>query len=85
MICWIYRSPIKTGTYLYCAKKDDFSDVPEALLKAFGKPDYAMHLNLDARTSLAREDIDKVRTNLKEQHFHLQVPPPLIDLMKTEL
>ena len=33
MFCVIYRSPQRDQTYLYVEKKDDFSRVPDALLK----------------------------------------------------
>ncbi|VFS01281.1 YcgL domain [Salmonella enterica subsp. enterica serovar Typhimurium] len=38
MFCVIYRSSKRDQTYLYVEKKDDFSRVPEALMKGFGQP-----------------------------------------------
>ncbi|PZQ27969.1 MAG: hypothetical protein DI557_23895, partial [Serratia marcescens] len=38
MLCVIYRSPKRDQTYLYVEKKDDFSRVPEDLMKSFGVP-----------------------------------------------
>ena len=32
-ICNIYKSSKEEGMYLYIEKKDDFSDIPEDLLK----------------------------------------------------
>lgn len=81
MICWIYRSPKKQGMYLYCKQRDDFSDVPQQLLQAFGEPEFSMHLDLASKTKLAREDIEQVKQNLDSQGYHLQMPPPPEDLI----
>jgi len=61
--------------YLYVSNRDDFSSVPEQLLKSFGCPDFSMMINLENRTSLAREDINKVREKLTTDGFFLQMPP----------
>ncbi len=61
MFCVIYRSPVRDQTYLYVEKKDDFSRVPDALLKGFGKPQLAMVINLAQRDKLANADINKVK------------------------
>ena len=49
MFCVIYRSTSRDQTYLYVEKKDDFSRVPEELMKSFGRPQLAMLLPLDGR------------------------------------
>ncbi len=82
MLCTIYKSARKAQTYLFINKRDDFSEVPEALMKTFGTPQLVTILNLAAKDKLAMADIDKVRTNLKEQGFYLQLPPPQEDLLK---
>ncbi|AML58327.1 YcgL domain [Serratia rubidaea] len=85
MLCVIYRSSKRDQTYLYVEKKDDFSRVPEDLLKSFGVPQFAMSLNLDERKRLANANIDKVREALKEEGFYLQVPPPVENLLSQHL
>ncbi len=75
MICYIYRSPKKSETYLYVTKMDDFSSVPEQLIKMFGEPDFSMTLNLAKRTHLARENIEIVREQLSNDGYFLQMPP----------
>ena len=75
MLCSVYRSPNKAEMYLYIVKRDDFSALPEALLKVFGKPVFVMQLNLAKRQSLAREDIEQVKVKLSEQGYFLQMPP----------
>ncbi|MGP2450853.1 YcgL domain-containing protein [Pantoea stewartii subsp. indologenes] len=85
MFCVIYRSPVRDQTYLYVEKKDDFSRVPDALLKGFGKPQLAMVINLAQRDKLANADINKVKQGLSEQGYYLQIPPPIGSLLKTHL
>ncbi|MBW1255205.1 YcgL domain-containing protein [Pantoea allii] len=85
MFCVIYRSPVRDQTYLYVEKKDDFSRVPDALLKGFGKPQLAMVVNLAQRDKLANADINNVKQGLSEQGYYLQIPPPIESLLKTHL
>ncbi|GAA3889753.1 YcgL domain-containing protein [Gibbsiella dentisursi] len=85
MLCVIYRSPKRDQTYLYVEKKDDFSRVPEDLLKSFGTPQFSMMLNLAGREKLANADIDKVKTALQEEGFYLQFPPPVESLLNQHL
>ncbi|MGG6174996.1 YcgL domain-containing protein [Pantoea allii] len=85
MFCVIYRSPVRDQTYLYVEKKDDFSRVPDALLKGFGKPQLAMVVNLAQRAKLANADINNVKQGLSEQGYYLQIPPPIESLLKTHL
>ncbi|MDO1885639.1 YcgL domain-containing protein, partial [Escherichia coli] len=47
MLCVIYRSTSRDKTYFYVEKKDDFSRVPEELMKSFGRSPLAMLLPLD--------------------------------------
>ena len=82
MLCVIYRSSKREQTYLYVEKKDDFSRVPEDLLKSFGRPQLAIVLNLANRSRLAGADIAAVRAALAEQGYYLQLPPPPEDLLK---
>ncbi|WP_338490076.1 YcgL domain-containing protein [Erwinia aphidicola] len=85
MFCVIYRSPQRDQTYLYVEKKDDFSRVPEALLKGFGKPQLAMLLPLDGSKKLVGADIEKVKVALRDEGFYLQMPPPVESLLKMHL
>ena len=59
MFCVIYRSTSRDQTYLYVEKKDDFSRVPEELMKSFGRPQLAMLLPLDGRKKLVNADLRK--------------------------
>jgi uncharacterized protein YcgL (UPF0745 family) len=67
--------------YLYIAKEDDFSSVPQALMRQFGKPVQVMEITLSEQRKLAREDVALVMANLLSQGFHLQMPPKMdVDL-----
>ncbi|MBT0722981.1 hypothetical protein HH682_00685 [Rosenbergiella sp. S61] len=85
MICAIYRSTLRDQTYLYLGKKDDFSCVPEALMKGFGKPQLSMVISLEGRDKLASADIGKVKQQLAEQGYYLQIPPPVENLLTKHL
>lgn len=74
MHCSIYKSPKKQDLYLYVAKQDGLSRVPETLLSYFGTPEHVLDLDLAANRKLAREDPVEVLKNLQEKGFHLQMP-----------
>ncbi|WP_166840902.1 YcgL domain-containing protein [Rheinheimera pleomorphica] len=81
MLCAVYKSLKKDSTYLYVQRRDDFSAVPDVLLKTFGTPVLVTLLNLAKREHLALADIDKVRQQLSEQGYYLQLPPPEDNLL----
>ncbi|GGW50068.1 YcgL domain-containing protein [Alishewanella tabrizica] len=81
MLCAVYRSLRKEGTYLYIEKRDDFSKVPDLLLQNFGSPQLVTILNLAKREHLAQIDINKLKAALVEQGFYLQLPPPPENLL----
>lgn len=85
MLCVIYRSLKRDQTYLYVQKRDDFSLVPETLMKSFGKPQFAMVLSLDGRKKLASAEINKVKQALMDVGYYLQFPPPVENLLKQHL
>jgi hypothetical protein len=74
MRCAIYKSLRKQDTYLYVTIRDDFSRVPEALLKLLGEPVHVMDLDLSPERRLAQEDTAEVLRNLQERGWHLQMP-----------
>ena len=82
MICTIYRSSKRDQTYLYVEKRDDFSSVPEELMKSFGQPQLAMVIDLESKKKLGSADIERVKSALKEQGYYLQLPPPPESLLK---
>lgn len=81
MIVAVYKSSKKADTYLYIAKRDDFSPVPKPLIETFGKAKFVMLVPLTKR-DLATADKEKVMAKIREQGFYLQMPPPEVDLLK---
>lgn len=77
--CYVYRSLRKPDTYLYCCKKDDFSEIPEAVLKHFGQHEFALEFEMHPGRKLAQEDSDQVWQHLQEHGFHIQLPRQDID------
>ena len=80
MLCAVYKTRKKVGTYLYVLRKDDFSDVPEALMSQFVKPELVTIISLDKREKMG-VDKEKLVNALKEQGFYLQLPPKEEDLL----
>jgi uncharacterized protein YcgL (UPF0745 family) len=81
MLCSIYKSSKKEGTYLYIPKKDDFSQVPDTLMQMFGKPTLVMVVKLEGRT-FAQVNIERVKESLENEGFFLQLPPPPQNLLE---
>ncbi|MEZ9234506.1 YcgL domain-containing protein [Shewanella sp. 10N.286.52.A9] len=81
MICAVYKSSRKIDTYLFVEKRDVFDAVPEALMQMFGTPQLVMMVPLSKRTELAMADIEKVKSELADKGFYLQIPPPVTNLL----
>ena len=77
MQCYIYRSSIKDGLYVYLAVEDGLDTLPEPVKKQLGDAEFAMALELTTDRKLGQEDTIKVMENLKNQGFHLQMPRDL--------
>lgn len=73
MLCHIYRSSLKLDTYLYLIDKDDFSIIPQELLRVFGTPEFSFSFDLTEGRTLAKEDTAEVIENLESQGYHLQL------------
>lgn len=79
MLCAVYKSIRKSQTYLFVAKRDDFSAVPEQLLTQFGPPQLVSLLNIKADSKLALADANKLIFSIKTDGYYLQLPPPPIN------
>jgi uncharacterized protein YcgL (UPF0745 family) len=75
MNCSVFRSKRKEYTYLYLQRGKAFDDLPAALQSAFGQPEFVIHLDLSPERELASEDVLEVMQNLRDNGFHLQLPP----------
>lgn len=60
--------------YLYLAEKDNFSCLPDDIMRALGNNAFTMELEITADRQLAREDAATVIKNLESKGFHLQLP-----------
>lgn len=76
MKSYIYRSSKKQELYLFVPEQDKFDKIPEAVMKAFGKPEFVFELELTPERKLARSDVGEVMRSLHGQGFYLQMPPP---------
>ncbi|MDE3271043.1 YcgL domain-containing protein [Pseudoalteromonas sp. G4] len=81
MLSAVYKSKKKADTYLYVEKRDDFSKVPEPLMATFGQPSFVMLINLEKREKLGVADLEKVKQELTDKGFYLQLPPKQENLL----
>ena len=82
MLCAVYKSPKKANTYLFVKTRDDFETVPKPLMSTFGSPILVTLFNLANKEKLGFADLEKVKSNLINQGYYLQLPPPQEDLLK---
>jgi len=75
MQCHVYASRRKPDTYVWLAERDNFSVLPESLRNMLGELRFAMDVQLEAQRRLPREDATQVLAHLREQGWHLQLPP----------
>ena len=84
MHCDIYRSSKKDEMYMYIARPNYPDDkepenlchgIPEAVLQAFGKATFVMHLELHSERKLARVNVLHVLDSLHTKGFFIQMPP----------
>lgn len=77
----VYKSPKKDEMYLYVPKAGGLARVPAELLQMFGPPAHVMDIPLKPGRELARVSADKLREDLAEKGFYLQMPPPKEDYL----
>lgn len=85
MNCFVYRSEKKQGMFLYLSEKDDFSCVPESLLKLLGETTYSFEFDLSQDRKLVKVEAKEVMKNMSENGYFLQMPPPKSDLLGIRL
>ncbi len=74
MKCTVYRSNRKELTYLYMpVGHDDFSSVPQELLKMVEPLEQVLEFELTPDRKLATEDPRKVLEQLESQGWYLQI------------
>ncbi len=81
MNCYIYRSNQQKGMYLYLEEKDNFSKVPESLLKLLGDVNFTFEFDLSKNRKLVRAEAEEVLRIMSENGYFLQMPPPKSELL----
>ena len=61
--------------YLYVDRKAELSELPEALMAAFGQPEHVLDMVLTPEKKLARVEAAKVLEHISDQGYYLQMPP----------
>ena len=75
LLCSVYRTRSKEGMYLYVPKADDFSQIPEALMKRFGNPILVMHIPKHTNKTLHSVSPEALSEAFERDGFYLQMPP----------
>jgi len=83
MNCFVYRSQKKTGMYLYLTEKDDFTEVPDALMKLLGELTFSFEFDLSEDRKLVREESKEVIRIMQQSGYFLQMPPPKSETLES--
>lgn len=83
MQCYIYRSSIKDGLYVYLADENGMEKLPEPLKKQLGDPQFSMSLDLTEERKLGQENTQTVLENLATQGYHVQMPKDIEHQLET--
>jgi uncharacterized protein YcgL (UPF0745 family) len=78
----VYKSLKRVDMYLYVDAQKQLEDLPEALLKAFGRAQEVLDLELSRDRILARARAADVLDQIEARGFYLQMPPEYADLLK---
>lgn len=74
MQCWIYRSSVRDGLYVWLREEDGLAALPDPVKRQLGAAELAMSITLEPTTKLGQEDPAEVLANLSTQGFHVQMP-----------
>ena len=74
MQCWIYRSNVRDGLYVWLREEDALDTLPDPVRRQLGSAELAMSIDLKPTTRLGQEDPAHVLANLEAQGFHVQMP-----------
>lgn len=75
LLCTIYRSNREKELYLFVARKEGLSRVPEDLLARLGTTSEVMTIKLTPERKLARVNAADVLTAISTKGYFLQLPP----------
>ena len=82
MNCYVYRSNKKQGMFLYLVEKDDFSQVPESLMKLLGETVFSFEFDLSKKRKLVKTEAEEVIRIMNESGYFLQMPPAKSEFLK---
>ncbi len=71
----VYRGSARDGVYLFVPTEAELDDLPAPLLRAMGRLELVMELELHPGRALARESAEAVMRNVRRDGYHLQLPP----------
>lgn len=71
--CYIYRSLKKENSYLYIDNENDFSKIPEVLMKAFGQPVFIMKVLLDGKRKFVVGSSQEIEEKITQDGFFFQM------------
>ena len=74
MLCYIYKSGLKSDHYLYLDKPMADAEIPAALRALLGSLQKVMELELEEGMTLAQADVTQVMDSLKTRGYFLQMP-----------
>lgn len=83
MLVRVLRSPKKADTYLYLPLKAEIDELPEVLQGLFKPEQLVTKLSITPERQLARISGVKLLEHLNTEGYYLQVPPPVVSLLKT--
>lgn len=75
LLCTVYKGSREDELYLYVARGDDLSELPEELMSRMGDLKEVMTLSLSAERKLARVKTETVLEEIKKNGYFLQLPP----------
>lgn len=77
----VYKSSKRDEMYLYVPKREGLSNIPDVLMQIFGTPLHVMDMPLKPGRDMARVSGEKLRAEITEKGFYLQMPPQREDYL----
>ncbi|NYZ61151.1 YcgL domain-containing protein [Luteimonas deserti] len=77
MHAYVYKCQRKADAYVYLSARDAFDVLPDPVRAQLGALTFVLDVALVPGRRLARENPERVRANLRQHGFHLQMPATL--------
>ena len=82
MQCFVYRSSIRSGLYVYLADENGLGQLPEPVRRQLGRAELALQFELSESRRLSQEDPQVVMENLRRDGFHVQMSEDIEPLLQ---